>query len=631
MTNFNIQGLKDLTATCYAVLLLVLSPLAGMGDYLNPCGIIEGQDAWFRIGFGGVSPPDSEIEWIQSGEGLVSFPDGNHGKTVRVRGETCGDVKLEIQIGDACSMRPCFPAKVVTNSVVGVSVWVISDGMTPACSSGSVAEKLNRAGIIWRQAGISFRLDEYLVTNRADMLDVGYTSSNGAPTIYDVAALNPVTGGIKVYFVNKINGIAGSYAVTAATLRQGIVVSTNATVTTLAHEIGHALGLKDIYFAYQGISRSANGPVIEAMMPDDWNGGSGQRYYSSGTRIENLIPQLLMYGGSGDERADITIGGVYGLWYSNRWNAAAHRFERVWQTSLAPIGFFRDGSNVPQYGNEEYRGGEMLKKAAVFAAITGMGLRVSAETIPPYIDEIGLSPEICVNAPECEKICSISDEEAIKAIASIIKYEHDMGIAANVFKRMGEDRERMTRVLLRSVEDAGTRQYKDWSRVAQYSIGCLSEYGTETAMPFLESVLTNDVYGAGWEAANAYVRLVGDSGRDFEFFKKNFGVGKYVPRNVGRVVYWTLKTHLDGRSLSEDKRREYLDYLMSRAECEKDILTGHMLDNILVEMVPGYRDGEKRKANLEIIAKPDPNPNQPHIVFRRGSPAAIVPDKDATK
>jgi len=582
-------------------LLVAMLPLAGMGDYLNPCGIIQGGDAWFRIGFGGVSPPDSEIEWLQSGVGLVSFPDGDHGTTVRVRGETCGDVKLEVQIGDARSRRPCFHAKVVTNSVVGVSVWVISDGTTPATSSGRVAEMLNMADMIWRQAGISFRLDECLVTNRSDMLDVGYTSANGEPTVYDVAALNPEVGGIKVYFVNRIVGVNTNLVVNGVTFGSKILISANAGTKTLAHELGHSFGLQDVYSAYPGVPQSACGPVRMDMTPDDWNGGTGQRYYAPGTGIESLIPRLLMYGGGGEARADITIGDVYGLWYSNEWNAATHSYDRIWQVSLAPVGFFRHGTGVPQSGNEEnMEEGKMSAVINIVAAVSA-GALATGEGLPAH-----------------ER--AADEEKALQTLVKFAVFDHYADIAAAyecAFEEVGKDKERMTRVLVRSARDAYTRKYESWNQVAQCSIGSLSEYGTKTAISFLESVLTNDVYGAGGNAAKAYVRLAGDDGRDFEFFKRNFGVGKHVPRDVGKVIYRTLKSRLDGKGLPEEMRREYVDYLMSRAECEKDILTGHMLDKMLVEIVPGYKDGEKRKANLGIIAKPDPN--HPHIVFRRES------------
>ena len=358
-------------------------------------------------------------------------------------------------------------------------------------------------------------------------------------------------------------------------------------------------------------------------------------FYTNLQLIEDELKHYRRCAEGGEFRADITIGDVYGLCYSNRWNGVIRRWVRDWRLALVPIGYFEHGTGVPQAGHDEQLKGVNPMNIKVAAA--GMALSIAATcdcsgALSPYGDEMHppADPRLFGHS-ERERSDPISDEEAVEALASILQYEHDLGMDANVFWRMGEDRERMTRVLLRSVEDARTRQYKHWERVAQCSIGSLSEYGTKTAIPFLESVLTNDVYGAGGNAANAYVRFAGDDGRDFEFFKRNFGVGKHVPRDVGKVIYRTLKNRLDGKGLPEEKRREYVDYLMSRAECEKDILTGHMLDKMLVEIVPGYKDSKKRKANLEIIAKPDPN--QPHIVFRRkhGGGGARARQKEADR
>ena len=241
-------------------------------------------------------------------------------------------------------------------------------------------------------------------------------------------------------------------------------------------------------------------------------------------------------------------------------------------------------------------------------ALAGDMSQCGRENNPP------LDPHL-LEPGENERLDPISDEEALAGLKERVKYEHDDGIDVNIFWRMGKDRERMTRVLIRSVEDARSRKYEHWGWVVQYSVNSLTYYGTKTAIPLLESVLTNDVCGAGRAAATAYVRLAGEDGRDFEFFKKHLGSGKVVPQSIGRVIYRTLEARLKDKKLPEDIRKEYTAYLLSRAECEKDILTGNMLDRILVETVPGYRDSERRKANLAIVTKPDPN--QPHVIFRR--------------
>lgn len=54
-------------------------------------------------------------------------------------------------------------------------------------------------------------------------------------------------GGVERYFVNDLFCADGSPGPVGANSSGGIVLTAGADVRTLAHEIGHAFGLKDIY------------------------------------------------------------------------------------------------------------------------------------------------------------------------------------------------------------------------------------------------------------------------------------------------------------------------------------------------------------------------------------------------
>lgn len=90
--------------------------------------------------------------------------------------------------------------------------------------------------------------------------------------------------------------------------------------TTLAHETGHACGLRDIYPFVRNntnviICDIFNAGVVQAgyMNPKDWGAG----YYQRDLLHTNLITRLLMYGyGSADDiRGHIPHGSVYGAYY----------------------------------------------------------------------------------------------------------------------------------------------------------------------------------------------------------------------------------------------------------------------------------------------------------------------------
>ena len=126
-------------------------------------------------------------------------------------------------------------------------------------------------------------------------------------------------------------------------------MSAKATRYTLAHEIGHAFGMDDIYLSNDQ-QKDDGDPLVELLagdkvsfshMPYDWNGGclghgsAGARYYRSGTSMMGLVGRLLMLGSvpSADVRRDISNGGIYGVYYYD------YQEGKAWQKDVAPVGF----------------------------------------------------------------------------------------------------------------------------------------------------------------------------------------------------------------------------------------------------------------------------------------------------
>lgn len=91
---------------------------------------------------------------------------------------------------------------------------------------------------------------------------------------------------------------------------------------TLAHEIGHAFGMKDIYRIFDGEDDMVlRGIARYGWNVQDWNGGcsghgrAGARYYEDATTQESLVMRMLMDGYKVDSAngVDITYGAVHGL------------------------------------------------------------------------------------------------------------------------------------------------------------------------------------------------------------------------------------------------------------------------------------------------------------------------------
>ena len=206
---------------------------------------------------------------------------------------------------------------------------------------------------IYRQVGVSFYLDSVTVTNIPGAYSLLYDSTTNDVWNFDrLVDIGHGTGGIECYFVNDLVCADGSPGPVGANSSGGIVLTARASAHTLAHEIGHAFGLKDIYAANTGIGERVP-PGEEksvglqrmcfACSTSDWNGGCGGsgeggcRYYPSDTRLYAVLYRLLMYGQemSDEPRScDITHGNVRGVWYDTIGNS------KIWDDDDAPVGFF---------------------------------------------------------------------------------------------------------------------------------------------------------------------------------------------------------------------------------------------------------------------------------------------------
>ena len=319
---------------------------------VNPCGVVVGREAYFRIALSPDDYPDSEIVWGSTAEGAVEFVGGNTGRQVTVRGLAPGETQLAIQIGDSRSAPPEFPVHVVTNMVVDLRAWIVSgQGNLIAQSPDDVRQMVRDANDIYAQVGVTLNLIEpIVVTNIPDAYDAFYESPTNATTrwsfdqIVDIAS---GTGGLECYFINSF---VDSSHVKAAHTSHGIVLTPRATQYTLAHEIGHALGMDDIYVTNANQKEDAD-PLLVLLasekashthLTDDWNGGccgrgsGGTRYYRSGMSMEEIVGRMLMLGevSKEDIRRDITTGDIYGVYYTEDDNRI-----KTWNKNNAPVGF----------------------------------------------------------------------------------------------------------------------------------------------------------------------------------------------------------------------------------------------------------------------------------------------------
>lgn len=190
---------------------------------------------------------------------------------------------------------------------------------------------------IYSQVGVSFDLAERIVVT--NMLNTAKIARGGeVPNMISFTNLVSAahgTGGLELYFIESFYNVTNNDAtlskVVGVNRPEGLAVAKSATATTLAHEIGHAFGLDDIYVMKQSLSvgglktRCSFGRL-------DWNDGcdgsgdGGARYYPFGTLHKDIIGCLLMNGDCGDETlggSDLTYGRIYGVVKKSSGNAYA--------------------------------------------------------------------------------------------------------------------------------------------------------------------------------------------------------------------------------------------------------------------------------------------------------------------
>ena len=331
---------------------------------VNPCGVAVGDDAYFSVKVSPSAYPDSEIVWTNYDE-HVSFVGGNTGRNVHVRGISPGYAELEVIIGGRTCQAPTFPLKVVEPQMFKITAWIVT-GKNDA-SPRSVIDVQNMIAPlndIYRQVGVSFYLDSVIVTNIPAAYNLIYDEDpNGGWDFERLVNIGHGTGGIECYFVNDFIMSNGADPPLAANASKGLVMSASAGAVTLAHEIGHAFGLSDVYVsAYEGHSGNSTPSTLSvatnficyACAPFDWNGGchgrgeGGSRYYQNSARMATIVPRLLMYGVhcGNDIRRDITIGPVDAVNYIGSGDST------VWYDEFAPIGFFENGEKKSSPNHE---------------------------------------------------------------------------------------------------------------------------------------------------------------------------------------------------------------------------------------------------------------------------------------
>lgn len=224
-----------------------------------------------------------------------------------------------------------------TNSVK-LTCWILcrNNGSTPF-TTGIVSNLVEGVNEIYRQVDLSFYIESISFTNDSYLADLQYSNAVQKKAICGIANN---TGGLELYFVASITGTAVANP-TAFHRYDGIVVGPGANARSLAHEIGHACNLRDIYNWHSGTNYIVTGSPLESRMPNDWG------WYPPTITHSNVVERLLMYGFRSDYKADISYGDIHGLFYTNSWNRTTNKWDKHWNLDKAPVGFDIHGNRNP--------------------------------------------------------------------------------------------------------------------------------------------------------------------------------------------------------------------------------------------------------------------------------------------
>ena len=311
--------------------------------YYNPCGLVRGGYGKFRFTTIPTGIPASSFTWTASAN--LRFINGsNTEKIAYVQADNnsdANDYSLEINIGRGDN-NPKIEGEILEDEKrVKLFVWIVADniyGYNAAFRQGDVYTWVNKVNDIYMQVGIKYEVAEFNyiadTTGYFREIEDDPTGEIGYDLVQYPQSTNfPRTeDGLEIFFISDLGDARGVTYPGA-----GIIIpetayhhESTATYKTLAHELGHACDLLDIY------DTKGNSTLSDKMNPNSlWikkdctytnlpnnnpfnNTMSVAGYYESNLKHVDLVKRLLMYGyGSGDEsedlRGDLSSGDIFGI------------------------------------------------------------------------------------------------------------------------------------------------------------------------------------------------------------------------------------------------------------------------------------------------------------------------------
>ena len=311
------------------------------GRFLNPSRLVYGTNSYFEVEVRGPYVKTQLVWSVTSGMCDTTKMAWNK---VRLKPNvTNGVVKLTAKFTND-GHQPCFELPIVTPRVIPVRAFTVPPrrGAVPV-SPTRIRRCLALANEIYSQVGVSFNLISITQNIRTtnDWVVAEYdvdprTSPTNSPTVsaQALSLLNHYTANdcLELYFVGQIRN-SGAVAFRHP---KGIVISQEATDHSVAHEIGHAFGLLDIY-DYSDVNARVH-EQFKSIKPSrgkfsssrDWGDTFGRGFYPKEVSHSTLMRRMLMFGKDGEASLDIPDGAVFSLQHNHT--------QSISQTNMPPVG-----------------------------------------------------------------------------------------------------------------------------------------------------------------------------------------------------------------------------------------------------------------------------------------------------